>query len=102
MALLAIRRGDVVRVDLRGAEGVEKQKVRPCVVVQNDVGNAVSPMTIVAPLTDTAQFKNLPVQLLVRAEKFGTAGASPDFGLQSKDGVVECGHLRAIDRDHRV
>ncbi|WP_369128077.1 type II toxin-antitoxin system PemK/MazF family toxin [Ramlibacter tataouinensis] len=35
--------------------------LRPCVVVQNDFGNKVSPLTIVvAPLTDQAQYKKYP------------------------------------------
>jgi mRNA interferase MazF len=90
MPRLDLVRGDVVQVDLDGAKGVEKQKVRPCVVVQNDVGNRVSPMTIVAPVTDDEQFKNLPVQVFV---------ALGDLGPGAKDSVIECGHLRTIDRD---
>jgi mRNA interferase MazF len=94
-----VKRGDVVDVDLKGAVGVEKMNDRtsggrPCVVVQNDIGNRFSPMTIVAPLTDAGQFKTLPVQVEVRAAELGFAGA--------KDSVVECGHLRTIDGDKRV
>jgi mRNA interferase MazF len=93
MAKLAIRRGDVVLVDLVGAIGVEKRKVRPCVVVQNDGGNAGSPMTIVAPLTDVGAYKGYPMQVVVDARELGPGG---------KESVVECGHLRAIDRDYRI
>ncbi len=88
-----ICRGDVVYVNLEGAIGVEKQKTRPCVVVQNDVGNKVSPMTIVAPITDEDQFKGYPVQVIVEATELGPHG---------KRSVIECGHLRTIDRDRRI
>lgn len=96
---IAIKRGDIVDVDLRGAEGVEKKNDvtsggRPCVVVQNDAGNKFSPMTIVAPLTDQDQFKNLPIQVAVSAAEL--------LFPNSKDSVVECGHLRTIDGDLRV
>jgi mRNA interferase MazF len=85
-----LKRGDVVVVDLEGAKGTEKSgNNRACVVVQNDVGNAKSPLTIVAPLTDAKQFKSLPVQVPITAEERGNNG---------KDSVVECGHLRAIDK----
>lgn len=88
-----LRRGDVVYVDLKGAIGVEKQKTRPCVVVQNDGGNRASPMTIVAPITDEDQFKGYAQQVLVEAHELGPGG---------KRSVIECGHLRTIDRDRRI
>lgn len=93
MAKLNIKRGDVVIVDLRGAEGTEKNGKRPCVVIQNDVGNAHSPMTIIVPITDQQQNKFLPVQVPV------SVGEAP---ILSKDSVVECGHIRVIDRDARI
>lgn len=93
MAKIDLKRGDIVYADLRGAEGGEKQGVRPCLVVQNDVGNAHSPLTIVAPITDQRQLKHLPVQVPV---------AAADLGVWAKDSVIECGHLRAIDRDARI
>lgn len=53
MSVLEIYRGDVVRVDLQPTTGHEKQGTsRPCVVVQNDIGNMNSPITIIIPLTD--------------------------------------------------
>ena len=53
MAKIPVNRGDIVLVDLKGAVGGEKKNdaqisARPCIVVQNDVGNGVSPLTIVA------------------------------------------------------
>ena len=88
-----VKRGDVVLVDLSGAAGGEKMndakiKGRPCVVIQNDKGNAASPLTIVAPITDVAQYKKLPIQVLVTAAELGSGGS---------DSVVECGHVRSID-----
>lgn len=49
-AEIPLVRGDIVLVDLRGAEGGEKKNdkllgARPCVVVQNDGGNRGSPLT---------------------------------------------------------
>lgn len=93
MPKTAIRRGDVVYVDLRGAVGVEKQKSRPCVVVQNDGGNRASPLTIVAPITDYDQHKGYPQQVVVEAA---------ELGMGAKRSVIECGHLRSIDRDERI
>lgn len=96
---IPLQRGDIVDVDLTGALGGEKQNDvtsggRPCVVVQNQKGNDHSPLTVIVPLTDVAQFKKLPVQVLVTAAELGFKG--------SKDSVVECGHVRTIDRDERI
>ena len=96
---IEVKRGDIIDVDLSGAVGVEKQNDaksggRPCIVIQNDVGNKFSPMTIVVPLTDARQNKLLPVQVAVTAVELGFPG--------SKDSVVECGHVRTIDGDARV
>lgn len=85
-----LKRGDIVAVDLRGAEGGEKMGVRPCIVVQNDIGNRYSPLTIIVPLTDARQDKRLPVQVALSAAELGFEG--------SKDSVVEGGHIRTIDK----
>jgi mRNA interferase MazF len=83
-----------VYVDLRGAEGSEKQGRRPCVIVQNDGGNRSSPLTIIAPLTDsTHQGAKYRQQVLVEAK---------DLGAGAKDSIIECGHVREIDRDARI
>lgn len=93
LAKLVITRGDVVYVDLRGAEGDEKQGKRPCLVIQNDKGNQYSPLTIVAPITDERQNKNLPVQIPVPAAELGPDG---------KESIIELGHIRTIDRHQRI
>lgn len=101
MAKIPIARGDIVYVDLQGAIGGEKKNdntsnSRPCVVVQNNGGNNGSPLTIVAPLTDVGQYKGYQQQVQVTAAEVGAIGAT------AKDSIVECGHIRAIDRDARI
>ena len=90
---VSVRRGDIVWVDLRGAVGTEKQKKRPCVVVQNDTGNLRSPLTIVVPLTDTKAWRSYPQQVFVEASELAD-------GL--KDSVVDCGHVRSVDKQNRI
>ena len=91
---MKVRRGDIVLVDLRGAEGHEKGGVRPCVVVQWDVWNRASPITIVAPLTDSRSKPRISNLVPVSAAELG----APD----AKDSVVDCGQLRAIDGATRI
>ena len=96
--MIKFSRGDIVKVDLDGAKGHETQNdskinSRLCLVIQNERGNQVSPLAIVAPITGIDQFKSLPVQVAVR-------GA--DLGPLHQDSSIECGQIRTIDRGTRV
>lgn len=89
MPRLEIRRGDVVVVTLKPSVGKEQRGLRrPCIIVQNDVGNQYSPTTIVVPLTDAAGKKVYPFQALVRK----------DDGGVDKDSIAKCEQVRVIDR----
>ena len=44
-------KGQIVMVELTSTEANVQRGLRPCVVVQNNIGNKFSPTLIVAPLT---------------------------------------------------
>lgn len=83
-----INQFDIAYVDLSGAVGSEQSNIRPCVIVQNDIGNKYSPTVIVMPLT-SAKKKLLPVHVML------FAGKTP--GLQ-KDSIVLAEQVRTIDK----
>lgn len=85
-----IRRGDIVIVDLDPTRGHEIPNTRPCVVVQNDVGNRNSKTTIVAPATTTHRDYSFAV--------FVPASES-DF---KEDSSVRVDQLRTINTDKRI
>lgn len=87
--MLSIHRGDVIFVDLNGGVGVEKTKERPCLVVQNDRGNARAPFTIIIPITDGGAWKGYREQVQVPASELGAGG---------KPSVLSCGEVRQVDR----
>jgi mRNA interferase MazF len=90
---IKVARGDIVWVDFGPVRGRCKADPHPAVVVQNDKGNQVSPMTIVIPLTDKRQYKNLPIQVLL---------TSAETGLQNKESCAEAGHIATIDVDEQI
>jgi mRNA interferase MazF len=49
--MASIRRGDVFLVNFDPSVGAEATKVRPAVVVSNDVSNVHSPIVSIAPVT---------------------------------------------------
>ena len=81
-----LRRGDIHFVSLDPVQGSELAKTRPCLVIQNDVGNQFSATTIVAPLTSQFSEELYPVEVLI---------TPPDGGL-SKASVVRTDQLRVV------
>lgn len=82
-------RGMVVEVSLDPVVGHEQGRSRPCIVVQNDIGNRFSSTTIVVPLTDAAHIKKpSPIYVLV---KKGDGGAT-------KDSYALCDQIRTVDQ----
>jgi len=60
-----IKQFDIVLADLRGSEGSEQKKTRPCVVMQNDIGNKHSTTTIAIPLTHVVKNLHLPTHAMI-------------------------------------
>ena len=61
----SVRRGEIVIVALDPTKGHELRNTRPCVIVQNDVGNRHSDTTGVAPVKTT--HRRYPFEVLVTA-----------------------------------
>ncbi|MBI3051042.1 type II toxin-antitoxin system PemK/MazF family toxin [Candidatus Woesearchaeota archaeon] len=60
-----IKRGDIWLVNLDPTIGHEIKKVRPGLIIQNDIGNKYSPITIVAPITSQKTEKIFPFEVLL-------------------------------------
>ena len=65
-----IRRGEIYWVDWNPGRGSEQKGIRPAVIIQNDVGNELSPNTIVAACS-TAQRKPYPFIVLITKQESG-------------------------------
>lgn len=90
---IPIRYGDIIFVDLGNeAVGSEQRGIRPCVVIQNDVGNQYSPTTIVAPVTARPK-KLLPTHV--------DLPKTMQNGL-TKDSTALLEQIRCVSRDRIV
>jgi len=87
-----VRRGDVVIVELGPTEGSEQRGTRPCLVVQNDVGNENAPTTIVVPFTTAKGDELYPFEVFVSA-------AESPF---REDSVALCSQIRTVSVEHRI
>jgi mRNA interferase MazF len=86
------RRGEVYLVNFDPTVGAEIRKRRPALVLQNDIANRWSPITIVAAITSRFEEPTYPTEVIVRA---------PEGGLDV-DGVVLLNQIRSIDRRRLV
>jgi mRNA interferase MazF len=86
-----VSRGDVVLVDFPFASGIA-QKLRPAVVVQNDVFNRRLATTILAPITSNTRHMNEPTQVAVDP-------ATPDGSRTGllKLSAIKCENLATVE-----
>lgn len=87
--MVEVKRGNIVIADLDGATGSEQGKMRPVVVIQNDIGNKHSPTTIVVPLTSKKKKKGLKTHVLIKK--------TDENGL-TEDSIALCEQVRTIDK----
>ena len=86
---MSIKRGDIFYVDLNPSKGSEQSGRRPVLVIQNNIGNEVSPTVIVAPLTTKKFSKEYPTNVRV---KKGIANLK-------EDSAVLLSQIRTIDKN---
>lgn len=66
--VLVYKRGEIWWVDLRPIVGSETDKVRPCLVLQNDLGNLNGETTMIAPLLPGAKRYPFTVNVIATYE----------------------------------
>lgn len=89
-----LRRGMIVDMNLDPTLGSETGKIRPCIVVTNDVYNKRVPVIQVVPVTAWSPKKSR-IRTNVEIEP------TQDTGL-SKRSIADCLQTRPVDRRHRL
>ena len=66
------KRGQIINVELiKEARGSVQRGYRPCLVVQNDIGNKFSPTLIIIPITSQTGKRKLPTHIELDSAKYG-------------------------------
>jgi mRNA interferase MazF len=86
------RRGDIYLVHFDPTVGHEIQKTRPAVVIQNDVSNQYSPITIVAAISSQFSEPPFPREVVIEPD---------ESGLSMRSAVI-VNQLRSVDRQRLV
>ena len=92
--MTTLKRGMVIDVNLNPTKGSETGKVRPCVIVTNNVYNERVPVIQIVPITAWSEKKGrikTNVEIMPNSEN----------GL-SKKSVADCLQTRPIDHRHRM
>ena len=86
------RRGEIYLVNFDPTLGSEIKKTRPALILQNDIANRHSPITIVAAITSKYDATLYPTEVLIK---------SPEGGL-TRDAVVLLNQVRSIDKGRLI
>jgi mRNA interferase MazF len=92
--MTTLKRGMVIDVNLDPTKGSETGKVRPCVIVTNDVYNEKVPVIQVVPITAWNEKKG-------RIKTNVVISPAPKNGLTKKS-VADCLQARPIDHRFRL
>ena len=85
-------RGEIYLVNFDPTVGAEIRKTRPALILQNDIANRRSPITIVAAISSKFDERLYPTEVLIEA---------PEGGL-TVDSVALLNQVRSIDRQRLV
>ncbi len=86
------KRGEVYLVNFDPTVGAEIKKTRPAVVLQNNIANRYSPVTIVAALSSKFDMQLYPTEILLDTSEGGLKTPS----------VILLNQIRTIDKQRLV
>lgn len=86
------KRGEVYLVNFDPTIGAEIKKTRPALILQNDISNQYSPITIVAAITSQFNKPLYPTEVLIE---------TPEGGLKINS-VALLNQIRSIDKQRLI
>jgi mRNA interferase MazF len=90
--MLIPKRGEIYIVNFDPTIGSEINKTRPALILQNNIGNHYSPVTIVAAISSHTDNTVYPTEVLI---------VPPEGGL-SEESVVVLNQIRTIDKKRLI
>jgi len=87
-----LKRGDIILVNFEPIRGSEQGGVRPAIIIQNDILNKFSPLTIVAPFTSKIYEKEYPTNVFI----------SKQDSTLNKDSTIMLNQIRTIDKSRII
>ena len=89
---MEIKRGDIVLANLEPIVGSEQGGIRPVLIIQNNIYNKYSPVTVVSAITSKIFKKEYPTNIILLKE---------DSDLK-KDSTILLNQIRTIDKSRII
>lgn len=89
---MEIKRGDLLLVNFEPVKGSEQGGIRPCLIIQNDISNKFSPVTIVAAITSKVPEKEYPTNVKISKEE----------SKLNNDSTIMLNQVRTIDKSRII
>jgi mRNA interferase MazF len=86
--MMEIKRGDIFLINLEPVVGSEQGRIRPSLIIQSDILNKHSPLTIAAPITSKIYTKEFPTNVEMTREESGL----------KLDSTILFNQIRAVDK----
>jgi mRNA interferase MazF len=88
-----VKRGEIYLVSFDPTVGHEIRKTRPALIIQNDIGNRYSPLTIVAAITPKISPLPYPVEAVIEPSRTN--------GLDARS-AIRLDQIRTVDRQRLI
>lgn len=86
------KRGEIYLVNFDPTIGAEIKKTRPALILQNNIGNKYSPVTIVAAITSAIDNKQYPTEVFIQSSESGI----------KIDSLILLNQIRTIDKKRLI
>ena len=85
--MVIVKRSEVVLADLGNTTGHEQSKIRPVIIIQENISNMYSTVTIVMPLTSNISERDRPSNVFISPAKNGLK--KPSLALSNQIRVID-------------
>ena len=89
---MIIKRGEIFLVNLEPIKGSEQGGIRPVLIIQNDISNKHSPVTIIAAITSRIFDKEYSTNVFISKKESGL----------DKDSTIMLNQIRTIDSSRLI
>ncbi|MEK6909247.1 MAG: type II toxin-antitoxin system PemK/MazF family toxin [Nanoarchaeota archaeon] len=90
--MVNIKRGEIFLANLEPVKGSEQGGIRPVLVIQNDISNEYSPITIVAALTSKIKITKFITNIFIPKSQTGL----------DKDSIILLNQIKTIDKSRII
>jgi len=87
-----MKRGEIFLANLEPIKGSEQGGIRPVLIIQNDISNTYSPVTVIAAITSKIFDKEYPTNVFIAKQE----------SKLDKDSTILLNQIRTIDKTRLI